>query len=217
MAKISKKPAGLGRVGRPRSEAAAAHDAIMDAVYALLQETSVRDLTIEAVAKRAGVGRPTLYKWWPSKAALVFAMFDERLARQPEAMQTATVEQAIRSRVRRVIVEFRDLFGKVMAELIAEGQSDRNLLQELYEQHISVRRANAAADIERGKASGEFNPDTDAELLVDQIFGPIYYRMLLRITPLDQAFGDKLLDQILRGVRGPRSRRRKAFVERNRE
>jgi hypothetical protein len=42
-----------------------------------------------------------------------------------------------------------------------------------------------------------------AELLVDQIFGPIYYRMLLRITPLDQAFGDKLVDQVLRGVRGP--------------
>lgn len=52
----------------------------MDAVYALLQERSVRDLTMEAVARRAGVGKPTLYKWWPSKAALVFAMFHERLA-----------------------------------------------------------------------------------------------------------------------------------------
>ena len=60
--------------------------------------------------------------------------------------------------------------------------------------------------IERGKVSGEFRADTDAELLVDQIFGPIYYRMLLRITPLDQAFGDKLVDQVLRGVRGPVSR-----------
>jgi AcrR family transcriptional regulator len=206
MADSSEKPAGLGRVGRPRSEAAAAHDAIMDSVYALLNETSVRDLTIEAVAKRAGVGRPTLYKWWPSKAALVFAMFHERLARQPEPAQTATVEEAIRFRVRRVIVEFNDLFGKVIGELIAEGQSDPKVLQELYEQHIGVRRAKAAADIERGKVSGEFSADTDAELLVDQIFGPIYYRMLLRITPLDQAFGDKLVDQILRGVRGPVSR-----------
>jgi hypothetical protein len=121
-------------------------------------------------------------------------------------MQTATVEEAIRFRVRRVIVEFHDLFGKVITELIAEGQSDPKVLQELYEQHIGVRRAKTAADIERGKASGEFSADTDAELLVDQIFGPIYYRMLLRITPLDQAFGDKLLDQVLRGVRGPVSR-----------
>ena len=88
-----------------------------------------------------------------------------------------------------------------MAELIAEGQSDPNILQELYEQHIGIRRANTIADIERAKASGEFRPDVDAELHVDQIFGPVYYRMLLRIAPLDRAFGDKLLDQVLRGVR----------------
>jgi AcrR family transcriptional regulator len=192
-----------GRIGRPRSEAAAAHDAIMDAVFALLRETSVRELTMEAVAKRAGVGKPTLYKWWPSKAGLVLAMFHERLSRQPEPMQTATVEEAIRWRVRRLIKEFDALFGKVMAELIAEGQSDPKVLQELCEQHVSLRRAQSAADIERGKASGEFSADTDAEMLTDQIFGVIYYRMLLRIQPLDQAFGDKLLDQVLRGVRGP--------------
>jgi AcrR family transcriptional regulator len=189
------------RIGRPRSEAAGAHDAIMDAVYALLQERSVRELSMEAVAKRAGVGKPTLYKWWPSKPALVFAMFHERLARQPEAMTAATVEAFMRTRVRRLIDEFHDLFGKVIAELIAEGQSDPKILLELYDQHIGVRRAHAAVEFEKGKRSGEFRADTDAELLVDQIFGPIYYRMLLRIKPLDHAFGDALLDQVLSGVR----------------
>jgi AcrR family transcriptional regulator len=175
----------------------------MDAVYALLQERSVRDLTMEAVAKRAGVGKPTLYKWWASKAALVFAMFHERLASKLDALQTATVEEAIRLRVRRLIAEFQDLFGKVMTELIAEGQSDPKILQELYEQHVSIRRAHTAADIERAKSRGEFRPDIDAELLVDQIIGPIYFRMLLRIAPLDQAFGEKLVDQVLSGARGP--------------
>jgi AcrR family transcriptional regulator len=173
----------------------------MDAVYALLQERSVRELSMEAVAKRAGVGKPTLYKWWPTKAALVFAMFHERLAHQPEAPPAASVEAFMRQRVRRLIVEFHDLFGKVIAELIAEGQSDPKVLQELYDQHIGVRRAHAVVEIEKAKRSGEFRADTDAVLLVDQIFGPIYYRMLLRITPLDQAFGDALLNQVLGGVR----------------
>ena len=76
MSRTAPKPA---RRGRPPSEAAESHAAILDAVYELLQEGSVRDLTMEAVAKRAKVGRPTLYKWWPSKSALVFAMFHERL------------------------------------------------------------------------------------------------------------------------------------------
>ena len=156
---------------------------------------------MDAVAKRAGVGKPTLYKWWPTKAALVFAMFHERLAHQPEAPSALSGEAFMRYRVQRLIVEFHDLFGKVIAELIAEGQSDPKVLRELYDQHIGVRRAHAVVEIEKAKLSGEFREDTDAELLVDQIFGPIYYRMLLRITPLDRAFGDKLLDQAFGGVR----------------
>ena len=100
-----------------------------------------------------------------------------------------------------MIAEFHDLFGKVIAELIAEGQSDPKVLQELYDQHIGVRRAHAVVEIETAMRSGEFSAATDAELLVDQICGPIYYRMLMRIKPLDQAFGDALLDQVLNGVR----------------
>jgi AcrR family transcriptional regulator len=189
------------RIGRPRSEAASAHEAILDAVHALLQEKSVRELTMEAVAKRAGVGKPTLYKWWPSKAALVFAMFHERLTTKPATLLTETVEQSIRSRVRGLIVNFQGLFGKVMTELIAEGQNDPALMRELYDQHIGERRASIIAEIEHAKASGEFRANVDSELLVDEIIGPIYYRMLLRIAPLDEAYGDRLIDQVLFGVR----------------
>jgi len=189
------------RIGRPRSETAESHAAIMDAVYELLQEKSARDLTMEAVAKRAGVGKPTLYKWWPSKAALIFAMFHERMDGKVEVPQASSAEAAIRAKVRHLISEFNGLFGKVMAELIAEGQNDSAVLHELYESHISLRRASTIADIERGKGAGEFPSDTDPELLVDAIVGPMYYRLLLRLTPLTQEYGDNLIDQILRGLR----------------
>jgi len=81
------------RRGRPPIEAAESHAAISDAVYELLQERSVRDLTMEAVAKRAGVGKPTLYKWWPTKAALVLAMFRERIAVALPAPSVAKLQQ----------------------------------------------------------------------------------------------------------------------------
>ena len=68
------------RKGRPPSQTAASHATIMDAVYTLLQEKSVRELTMEEVAKRARVGKPTLYKWWTTKASLVLAMLCERMA-----------------------------------------------------------------------------------------------------------------------------------------
>src|SRR5271156_5158736 len=102
---MSDSPSTRARPGRPRSEAPVAHAAIMDAVYALLQKKSVRDLTMEAVAKRARVGKPTLYKWWPSKAALVMAMFQERFSGKAETAKAGTAEQALRNRVRVLIQE----------------------------------------------------------------------------------------------------------------
>lgn len=191
---------GPVRKGRPRNEAAESHAAIMDAVYELLQERSVRNLTMDAVAKRAGVGKPTLYKWWPSKAALVFAMFHERLAGRPDATDDLTAEAAIRAKLRHLIGAFTGLFGKVIAELIAEGQSNESILRELYDRHIGVRRASTIADIERGKASGEFSADVNPELLIDAIFAPVYYRLLLGIAPLNEQYGEDLIDQVLRGL-----------------
>jgi AcrR family transcriptional regulator len=200
---MPKSEAHPARLGRPRNEAAISHAAIMDAVYELLQEKSARDLTMEAVARRAKVGKPTLYKWWPSKAALIMAMFQERLARQAEILGTETVEQSIRAKLQHFVRELNGLFGKVMADLIAEGQSDPTILRELYEQHISSRRASTAADIERAKANGEFHPDTNPELLIDAIFSPPYYRLLLRLEPLTEETANELVDQVLNGVRNP--------------
>jgi AcrR family transcriptional regulator len=188
-------------LGRPPSEAAVSHSTIMDAVHDLLQEKSARELTMEAIARRAKVGKPTLYKWWPSKDALIMAMFHERLAGHFEAPAASTAEEAIRTKMRRLIAQLNGLFGKVMADLIAEGQSDSAILQELYERHIRLRRASTVADIERGKLAGEFSTDTDAELLVDTIFAPVYYRLLFRFAPLTEKYGNDLIDQVLIGVR----------------
>jgi AcrR family transcriptional regulator len=198
MPKIAPKPV---RRGRPPSEAAESHAAILDAVYELLQEGSTRDLTLEAVAKRAKVGRPTLYKWWPSKSALVLATFHERIDRDAEVIAAGTAEEVIRGKVRRLIRALNGLFGKVLADLIAEGQSEPAILQDLHEQHMKSRRAATAADVERGKAAGEFAADIDPQLLIDSLFSPIFLRLLLRQGPLTERYGDALIDQVLRGAR----------------
>jgi AcrR family transcriptional regulator len=198
MPKMAKKSV---RPGRPRGEAAVSHAAIMDAVYELLKEKSARDLTMEAVAKRANVGKPTLYKWWPTKAALIMAMFHERLDRPSELLVTVTAEEALRAWMRRLIHVINGFFGKVVRELIAEGQSDADILREFWEQHASRRRAAVVGDVERGKATGEFSADTNAELLVDAMVAPIYYRLLLRFAPLTEKYGNDLIDQALLGVR----------------
>src|SRR6266446_7395196 len=203
-----KKPSPASRKGRPPSEMAASHAAIIDAVYALLQEKSVRDLTMEEVAKRAKVGKPTLYKWWPTKATLVLAMLCERMARNLEKPTGRSAEESLRFRVRRLIDALNGPFGKIVAGLIAEGQSEPAVLQQFFDRWVSPRRNATIADLQRGKNSGELRPETEPELLNDAIFGAIYYRMLLRSAPLTRRFGEELVEQVLRGQRSVPSRGR---------
>ena len=194
------------RRGRPPSEMAASHAVIMDAVYALLQEKSVRDLTMEAVAKRAGVGKPTLYKWWPTKATLVLAMLCERMAPKLEKPTVLTAEESLRFRARSLIKAFNGPFGTIVAGLIAEGQSEPAVLQEFFDRWISPRRNATITDLQRGKDAGELRSETEPELLNDAIFGAIYYRMLLRSGPLTRRFGEDLVEQVILGHRSGNAR-----------
>jgi AcrR family transcriptional regulator len=185
---------------------AASHDAIMDAVYALLQKKSVRDLTMEEVAKRANVGKPTIYKWWPTKATLVLAMLCERMAPTLEKPTVLTAEGSLRFRVRRLIDAFNGPFGKIVAGLIAEGQSEPAVLQEFFGRWVSPRRTATIADLQRGKNAGELRSEAEPELLNDAIFGAIYYRLLLRSGPLTRRFGEELVEQVIRGHRSGNAR-----------
>jgi AcrR family transcriptional regulator len=185
---------------------AASHEAIMAAVYALLQKKSVRDLTMEEVAKRAKVGKPTLYKWWPTKATLVLAMLCERMAPNLAMPTVLTAEQSLRLRVRRLIDAFNGPFGKIVAGLIAEGQSEPAFRQDFFDRLVSPRRTASIADLQRGKNAGELRSETEPELLNDAIFGAIYYRLLLRSGPLTRRFGEELVEQVIRGHRSGNSR-----------
>jgi len=208
MTAMKKNSLPAARKGRPPRQTAESHAAILDAVYALLQEKSVRDLTMEEVAKRAKVGKPTLYKWWPTKATLVLAVLCERMAPNLEKPTVLTAEESLRFRVRRLIKAFNGPFGKIVAGLIAEGQSESAILQAFFDQWVRPRRHATIADLQRGKNAGELRSETEPELLNDAIFGAIYYRMLLRSAPLTRRFGEELVEQVLRGHRSVPSRGR---------
>src|SRR5258707_250560 len=173
----------------------------MDAVYALLQEKSVRDMTIEEVAKRAKVGKPTIYKWWSTKATLVLAILCERMAPNLEKPTDLSAEESLRFRARRLIDAFNGPFGKIVAGLIAESQSEPAVLQEFFERWVGPWRNATIADLQRGKRAGELRSETEPELLNDAIFGAIYYRFLLRSGPLTRRFGEQLVEHVIRGNR----------------
>ncbi|MEO7715354.1 MAG: TetR/AcrR family transcriptional regulator [Capsulimonas sp.] len=187
--------------GRPASSSATSHEQILDAVQAILTEKSVRDLTIEEVARRAGVGKPTIYKWWPSKFALVLDLFERQKIPTVRAPMEATAEEVIRLQVATTIEFLNGFFGKVARELVAEAQSSPDLLREYQERYIMPRRAVSHEVIYKAITSGEFRRDTDPDILIDMIYGPIYYRLLIRYKELDTAYGDTIVTHALSTVK----------------
>src|SRR5258708_24676008 len=123
----------------------------------------------------------------------------ERMAPNLEKPTVLTAEESLRFRVRRLIDAFNGPFGKIVAGLIAEGQSEPEVLQEFFDRWVSPRRNATIADLQRGKDARELGTDTDPELLNDAIFGAIYYRTLLRFGPLTKRFGEELVEQVISG------------------
>ena len=162
------------------------------------QTRPVRNLQIQEVCRKAGVSKPTIYKWWPTKAAMVMAMFEQRMVRRLPSIEGLSAEQLIRVAVPGLIRLFNGPFGKVAAEMIAAGQSEPALLREFRDRYVLKRRKVAVKALEDAYASGEMKRSVDPELLLDLIFGPIYFRLLVKHQPLDQVFGKDLLDYVLR-------------------
>src|SRR6185295_1966270 len=140
-------------------------------------------------------------KWWSTKATLVLAMLCERMAPNLERPTVLTAKESLRFRVRRLIDAFNGPCGKIVAGLIAEGQSEPAVIQEFYDRWVSPRRNATIVDLERGRNTGELRSKTEPEVLNDAIFGAIYYRLLLRSGPLTRRFGEQLVEHVLGGQR----------------
>jgi AcrR family transcriptional regulator len=189
------------RPGRPRSRAA--HEAILRATLELLEHTTVRDLTIEGIARAAGVGKPTIYRWWPSKNALVVEAVFGSVADQVAFPPAATAEAALTAQVRIVAELLAGTPGRRLAELVGEGQADPDTLRLINERFVSVRRTATRELIQAGQQRGEIPTDVDPDAAIDLIYGPLYYRLLFRHLPLDADFAETIVRRALHGLATP--------------
>jgi hypothetical protein len=128
-------------------------------------------------------------------------MLSERMARNLEKPTVLTAEESLRFRVRSLIDAFNGPFGKIVAGLIAEGQSEATMRQAFFNRWVSPRRTATIAHLERAKNAGELRSDTEPDLVNDAIFGAIYHRFLLGPGPFTRRFGEELVEQVIGGHR----------------
>ncbi|HET6157369.1 MAG TPA: TetR/AcrR family transcriptional regulator [Dongiaceae bacterium] len=184
--------------GRPRS--AETHRAILAAVGAMLMKSGYPNLSIEAVAAKAGVGKQTIYRWWPAKADLVMEYLLGMSAQMPRPDTGSLIEDLRIFLLASVEGWTIGKLGPVVTALMAEAQSDRRFGDLFFRNLISVRRAALKEILARGQARRELAAGRDLELLADLIYGPLWYRLLLKHAPLDAAFIDDLLRELRLGM-----------------
>jgi AcrR family transcriptional regulator len=173
--------------GRPRSRNT--DKAILKAASEIVIASGLAEMTIEGVAERAGVGKASIYRRWPSKGALAFdAVVDTILTAEPtpdkgslEGDLVHVAESWVRlANMRRV--------GRTLAHFIAEAQSDPDLAVAWRERFVDRIRTARRPIIERAIARGEIPAGSDPELIMDLLYGPLYHRYLNRHLPLDESF-----------------------------
>ncbi|MCY1301286.1 putative HTH-type transcriptional regulator [compost metagenome] len=181
-------------VGRPRSEATRLQ--ILDATIKLLQESSIQSISIEAIAREAGVSKATIYRWWDSKALVVIDAFIENHLIKTTLPLELGPREAIAQHFRSLVTQYSGLSGRLVAQIIAEGQSDPSILRAFRERFHYGRRAVIREALEDWKSTGEISSDTNIEILMDVIYGAVYMRLMIGHAPLNDEFASSHIDYI---------------------
>jgi AcrR family transcriptional regulator len=184
--------------GRPRSEAA--KTAILSAAAALLDEGGPGAVTMEAVAARAGVGKPTLYRWWPDRHAVAMAAMMAPAAVDACEAVPKTALAELRAQLHQIALRFARPAARHATSLIAAADPESELAKAFRNHFVLAQRGEGKALLLRAIEELHLRVDLDVEVALDMLYGPIIFRLLIGHARLEAAFIDSLFDDVLRGI-----------------
>jgi len=177
------------------------HQAIIDAATEVLAKAGPTCFTIEAVAKLAGCGKPTIYRWWPSRSALLLEVYDQAIEKELTEPEGKDLAKDLAAMIRQVWRFWRTesmgaMYRLILSEMILEEEGAR-YLREVF---IPRRQAFTALVFQAAIDRGEIPPDTDIKLLMDLMYGYSTFRMITRQIEHDE-IPDQLASTIARLAR----------------
>jgi AcrR family transcriptional regulator len=186
--------------GRPRSEKA--RRAILAAAIDLLLAQGLHAMSMDDVARRAGVSKATIYRWWPSKERLALDALATEWPTTPPAgrRRTGSLRGDLLARFRPWIRQLnRRPYARVVAGLVAEAQANHEFA-ELYREHFVRPRRDATRELlVEARDRGEI-AEFDLEVTLDLLYGPIYHRLLHGHAPLTERFAQQVIDLVIAAI-----------------
>ncbi len=180
------------------------HDAILDAAAALLNETEYANVTIDAIAIRAGAGRQTIYRWWSSKAAIFMEVYN-RVAQEVLGEVGGIDTGSLRGDLQQLLRGLFELLtttiaGKAVRGMIAEAQSSPAAAQILINDFMQERWRFSQTIYDNAIARGEIDPRFDVSTFIDLTGGVLIIRLLIEHTPLSDKFVDQVVEVAVSGL-----------------
>ncbi len=181
------------------SRTAGSQAAVLAAAAELLGERGYAGVTIEAIAKRAGVARSTIYRHWDNLSALVADAFQalHELPETQEVHDTGELRTDLIMALSGLVAGLaRSRWGPLVPAMLEAAERDPKL-RGLIGKFIAQRRAAIDAVLTNAARRGELDAELDLELAVDSLVGPLFYRRLITRRPVDQRLARALVDQFL--------------------
>jgi AcrR family transcriptional regulator len=185
--------------GRHRSLEAKA--AILKATLQLLERKSLRKVTADAIAKRAGVSKATIYKWWPNKNLVALEAYLEGMTARVATPDTGSAEMDFTLQLKSLTAFYTSTAGRPFCQFIAEGQSDAGFLALFRERFLYARRDAARVMWRRGVERGEICEKIDGEIVLDLIYGPTIFRLLAGHGSLNNSESEAMIKAVFGGLK----------------
>ncbi|HEY4212675.1 MAG TPA: TetR/AcrR family transcriptional regulator [Steroidobacteraceae bacterium] len=200
----SNSAAMVGRVaapehglGRPRDEQIDAD--VVSAVLSVLRSKGYRAVTIDGIARKVGRARTSIYRRWPSKRHLVAYAVVTELGENPAA-DTGSLRKDLEGAVGTLMTGFAGPLGQALAGLVADMAQDSELADSIREEVLAARRRSMRDAFTRAITRGEVRADVNAELVLDMLTGPFYFRVLFGHAPITRRMVTEIVEYILRMV-----------------
>jgi AcrR family transcriptional regulator len=176
---------------------------MLKAALDLVLEIGFRAVSVEAIAAKSGVGKTTVYRRWPNKAAVVMEAFIGQLGPTSRFPESARATERLRLQMQTTAKAFRGRVGALVKALMAETQFDPELANAFRDNWTLPRRKLVVGILEEAMERGEIRQDIDVEATIDILYAPLYYRLQMGTGPISESYVDKIFHHAMEGLRNP--------------
>ena len=185
--------------GRPRSKKA--REAVLRAAREMLAEGGLTAVTMEGLAARAGVGKPTIYRTWSNSHEVAMAALLEEAPLESEPSVADASLEALGEQLRRVVLLFSTALGRNVATMLAAADDDTEISRAFRSHFLQARREEGRKLLLKAIDSNDVRADIDIDVALDMIYGPVFYRLMMGHRQLDATFADSIIEHAIQGLR----------------